>query len=48
VPKCLKQFGTTVHETLQNQNKNMLQVCYIRYSNGMEVLGKRLKKVVSD
>jgi len=31
-PKCLGQFGTKVHETLQTQNKNgpMLRVCYKR------------------
>ena len=56
VPKCLGQFGTRVHETLRTQNKNR-PICivrvnidphYIRYSNGMVVLEKRLTKVVSD
>jgi len=27
VPKCLRQFGKLVHETLRTQNKNMLRVC---------------------
>jgi len=56
IPKCLGQFGTKVHETLRTQNKKRLcfecvknvDPLYIRYPDGMEVLGKRLTKVVSD
>jgi len=46
--KCIRHFGSRIKMGLRFECVTNVDPLYIRYSDGMEVLGKRLTKVVSD
>jgi len=46
--KCMKHFGPGIKIGLCFECVKNVDSLYIRYSNGMEMLGKRLTKVVSE